>query len=320
MNRIWAIAKNTFTEVVRMPAYAIVLAAALALIALAPSFTMFTLSENTKLVKEMGLATVQLAGLLIAALSASASVSREIESRTATTVLSKPVGRIEFILGKYLGLVLALGVAFCLLTITLLLAGRHGTLDTVRDKYDWPVIVLGTLALGLAVLTALVGNYFFGWHFGATAVWAAVPLFALAIFAVCFVGPGWSAHPFGARMDPQLVLASLLVLLAIVVITAVALAVSTRLKVVGTLVVCAAVLIVGLLSDYMFGTAAHTNIAARIAYAVVPNFQHFWAGDAVIGATPIPFHYVLRALAYAALYSFGALALALFLFQDRELA
>jgi len=320
MNRVWAIAKNTFTEVVRTPAYGIVLAVALALLALAPAFTMFTMSENTKLVKEMGLATVQLAGLLLAALSASASVSREIESRTATTVLSKPVGRLEFMLGKYAGLLLALLVAFFLLTVTLLLAGRHGTLDTVRDTYDWPVVVLGIIALALALVVGFIGNYFFGWHFGATAVWAAMPLFGLAIFAVCFVGPDWSGQSFGARMDPQLVLGSLLVLFAIVVITALALAASTRLKAVGTLGVCAAVLVVGLLSDYMFGSAADTNIVARIAYVLVPNFQHFWAGDAIIGATPIPLRYVAGAFAYAALYSFGAFVLALALFQDRELA
>jgi len=320
MNRVWAIAKNTFTEVIRMPAYSIVLGIALALLALAPAFTMFTMSESTKLVKEMGLATVQLAGLLIAALAASASVSREIESRTATTVLSKPVGRIEFVLGKFAGLMLALLVASFLLTVTLLLAGRHGTLDTVRDKYDMPVIVLGALALVLALMVAFIGNYFFGWHFGATAVWAGMPLFALAFFAICFVAPDWSAQAFGSRMDPQLVLGSLLVLFAIMVLTAIALAVSTRLKVVGTLVVCAAVLVVGLLSDYVFGSAAHTNILARIAYVIVPNFQHFWAGDAVISAMQIPVRYVLYALAYAALYSVAALLLALCLFQDRELA
>jgi hypothetical protein len=219
------------------------------------------------------------------------------------------------------GLVLALAVAFFVLTVALLLAGRHGTLDTVRDKYDWPVVVLGAVALGLAIVVGFMGNYFFGWHFGATCVWAAVPLFGLAIFAICFVGPDWSAHAFGSRMDPQLILGAVLILFAIMLITAVALAASTWLKVVGTLVVCAAVLLVGLLSDYMFGTAARDgNVPARIAYALVPNFQHFWAGDAVIGATPIPLRYVADAFAYAALYSLGALSLALFLFQDRELA
>ncbi len=321
MNRIWAVGKNTFTEVIRMPAYSIVLAIGLGLIALSPSFTMFSLSESTKLVKEMGLATVQLTGLLIAALAASASVSREIDSRTATTVLSKPVGRLEFILGKYVGLVLALAVAFLLLTVTVLLAGRHGTLDTVRDKYDAPVLVLGLTALVVALVIGFVGNYFLGWHFGATCVWAAVPLFPLALFAICFVAPDWSRHAFGSRMDPQLIVGSILVLFAIMVVTAVALAASTRLKVVGTLVVCSAVLVVGLLSDYMFGAAAlEGNVFARVGHALVANFQHFWVGDAVISATPVPISYVLRALAYAALYSFGALAFALFLFEDRELA
>jgi len=311
MNRIWAIGKNTFTEVIRMPAYSIVLAIGLGLIALSPSFTMYSLSEGAKLVKEMGLATVQLTGLLIAALSAAASVSREIDSRTATTVLSKPVGRLEFVLGKYIGLALALAVAFLLLTVTVLLAGRHGTLDTVRDKYDLPVVVLGLTALGVALGIGFVGNYFLGWHFGATCVWAAVLLFPLALFAVCFVGPDWSRHAFGSRMDPQLIVGSILVLFAIMVVTAVALAASTRLKVVGTLVVCAAVLVVGLLSDYMFGGAAEEgNVFARIGYALVVNFQHFWVGDAVISATPVPIGYVLEAFAYAALYSLGALALA----------
>ncbi|MBN1917891.1 MAG: ABC transporter permease subunit [Verrucomicrobia bacterium] len=324
MNRIWAIGRNTLTEVMRMPAYAIVLAVGVCLIALSPWFTMFSLGHNTKIVKEMGLATVQLAGLLIAALSASASVSREIESRTATTVLSKPVGRIEFILGKYAGLVMALGVAFFVLTVVLLLAGRHGTLDTVRETYDWPIVVLGVLALVLVLTMGFVGNYFLGWHFGATCVWTAVPLFGLTIFAVSFVDKNWHAQPFGARMDAQLVIGAVLILFAIMVITAVALAASTRLKVVGTLLVCVLVLMAGLLSDYFFKQAAVrpgvAGWAAWIAHALLPNFQHFWVGDAIIGERTVPLGYPLMALAYAALYSVGALAFALMLFQERELA
>lgn len=312
------------TEVVRMPAYAIVLAVALCLIALSPWFTMFSLGNNTKIVKEMGLATVQLAGLLIAALSASASVSREIESRTATTVLSKPVGRLEFILGKYVGLVMALGVAFFLLTVTLLLAGRHGTLDTVRDTYDWPIVVLGVLALVLALAAGFVGNYFLGWHFGATCVWAAVPLFGLALFAICFVDKNWLPQAFGARFDPQLIIGSVLILFAIMVITAVALAASTRLKIVGTLLVCVLVLLAGLLSDYFLKEAATKHgVGAWLAWAahsVLPNFQHFWVGDAIIRETAVPLRYALIALGYAALYSAGALSFALMLFQERELA
>jgi hypothetical protein len=104
------------------------------------------------------------------------------------------------------------------------------------------------------------------------------------------------------------------------VITAIALAASTRLKVVGTLAVCTTVLVVGLLSDYMFRAAADTNIAARIAYVLVPNFLHFWAGDAVMSQIAIPLRYVLDAFLYAAAYAVAALSIALFLFQDRELA
>src|SRR5205823_4854730 len=48
-----------------------------------------------------------LAAVLFGALAASLSISEEIEGRTAVTVMSKPLSRRQFLLGKYLGILLA---------------------------------------------------------------------------------------------------------------------------------------------------------------------------------------------------------------------
>ncbi len=59
---------------------------------------------------------------------------------------------------------------------------------------------------------------------------------------------------------------------------------------------------------------------ARVAYAVVPNWQLFWVADALQGTDSIPTSYVARAFAYTGSYLVAVLALALLLFQDRELS
>lgn len=59
---------------------------------------------------------------------------------------------------------------------------------------------------------------------------------------------------------------------------------------------------------------------ARVAYTIVPNWQLFWMADALTGTKTIPTGYVLRAFAYMACYLAAALALALLLFENRELS
>lgn len=62
------------------------------------------------------------------------------------------------------------------------------------------------------------------------------------------------------------------------------------------------------------------SVWARVVYTVIPNWQLFWMADALQGTKTIPTAYLGRALAYMACYLVAALALALFLFEDRELS
>src|SRR5512136_504812 len=110
MRQFITIASNAFMELVRQPVFLLLLTtSAVFIIFLATPFY-FAFGDEPKLVKNSALAVMLFAGLLGAVLSASASLARELRTGTALAVLSKPVGRAQFLLAKYGGLVVALAV------------------------------------------------------------------------------------------------------------------------------------------------------------------------------------------------------------------
>ncbi len=65
----------------------------------------FSLGDDIKMLKDCGLATILVSGLLLAVWTASTGISEEIEGKTAITLLSKPINRRQFVVGKFLGIV-----------------------------------------------------------------------------------------------------------------------------------------------------------------------------------------------------------------------
>jgi hypothetical protein len=78
---LYSIAKNTFVETLRQPIYAVIIVIAILLFILAPSVSMYTLDEDVKLLRELGLSTLFLAGLFIAVFSAPGAITEEIDPR-----------------------------------------------------------------------------------------------------------------------------------------------------------------------------------------------------------------------------------------------
>src|ERR1700743_441961 len=91
----------TLKEAVRQPVFPLVVVLAVLATLINTYVPFFTLGEDVKMLKDCGLATILIAGLLLATWTASVSIAEEIEGKTAMTLLSKPVNRIQFILGKY---------------------------------------------------------------------------------------------------------------------------------------------------------------------------------------------------------------------------
>ena len=320
MRQFITITSNAFMELVRQPVFLLLMTgSALFEIFLATPYY-FAFGDEPKLVKNSVLAVMLLTGLFGAVLSASASLAREIRAGTALAVLSKPVGRAQFLLAKYAGLVGALTVLTYVNLVAALVAGRMAF-----DAYggtDLPAV--GIFAAGVAAAFALGGfsNFFLRRPFVSDAVFALVFMVTLAAFVIFqFTTQKQSAYEMAA-VDWRMVPAAVLILFALWILAALALACSTRFEMIPTLTICSAFFLVGLMSDYFFGRPAEKGVWwGTVLYTVIPNWQNFWLADALdSGASTFHWGYVSKAFAYVVCYVGAALALAVALFEDRELS
>src|ERR1700748_1640119 len=110
MRQFVTIAINAFMELVRQPVFLLLMTGAAVFEIFLATPYYFAFGDEPKLVKNSVLAVMLLAGLFGAVLSASASLPREIRIGTALVVLSKPVSRAQFLVAKYVGLMMALAV------------------------------------------------------------------------------------------------------------------------------------------------------------------------------------------------------------------
>ena len=280
MRQFRNIAVNAFMELVRQPIFLLLLTGSVLFeIFLAVPYY-FAFGDEMKLVKTSTLAVMLLAGLFGAVLSASASLAREIHTGTALAVLSKPVGRAQFLLAKYTGLAAGLTLLAYVNLVGVMLASwmafdAYGSTD---------VVALSIFGGALALAYALAGfsNYFLRRPFVSDAVFTVVVMVTLAAFIVLHFTHHEQTLGQAAKVDWRLVPAGLLILFAFWILAAVALACSTRLDMIATLAVCSAVFLIGLMSDYLFGLpASHGNWWASTLYSIVPNWQLFWLADAL---------------------------------------
>jgi len=114
MHRTLVILRHTFWDSVVQPIYPVLLIFGAAILAVFGVLPFFTLGEDTKMYKSVGLDVIMLLVLLSTLFATSKSIFEEIEDRTMLTLMSKPLKRWEVVLGKYLGIVTAalVGVAF----------------------------------------------------------------------------------------------------------------------------------------------------------------------------------------------------------------
>jgi len=112
MMRSLAIARNTFREAVRDKVFLIVGIFGLVLVASSVIMSPLTVGAREKIVADMGLSSVSIFSLLVILLVGSGMVHKEIDKRTIMVILSKPVSRLEYMLGKFLGLSATLAVMF----------------------------------------------------------------------------------------------------------------------------------------------------------------------------------------------------------------
>ncbi len=149
--RIWAIALNTYREAIRQKIlYALVLFTVVLIL-----FSLFlgqlTLGADTKIIKDMGLASIMILGAIMSIFIGVGLVFKEIERKTIYTLLSKPVSRPEFILGKFFGLSMTIGLEVISMTVLLFLI-----LSFYKEPLDFNLIKAVILIfVELCVVTAV---------------------------------------------------------------------------------------------------------------------------------------------------------------------
>tara|TARA_Y100000588_G_scaffold355776_1_gene411332 strand:+ start:7067 stop:8914 length:1848 start_codon:yes stop_codon:yes gene_type:complete len=190
MRQIPTIARNAFMELVRQPVFLVLftLSALICLgLASVPYFG-FGFSDrpneeyDLKLVENGALSVMLLSGLFAAVICASTSVAEEIRTGTALAVLSKPVSRVQFIVGKYLGLAGALGVVTYANLVAILLASR-GAFDAYGRPDSFGTLLF-VVFIGLGYLVAGFLNYFLNKQFVPWAVFLTLGFMTAAFLVI----------------------------------------------------------------------------------------------------------------------------------------
>ncbi len=156
--RIGAIALLAFQESIRDRILYGLLVFAFGMIASASLLTSLAVGGEAKIVKDLGLTAISLVGLLRAVFLGVGMVSREIERRTIYAVMSRPVRRVEFVVGKFLGLGLTLFV-----NVALMAAGLLGLARLLEGSWSLellPAILLAYVELLLVTAIAVFFSTF----------------------------------------------------------------------------------------------------------------------------------------------------------------
>jgi ABC-type transport system involved in multi-copper enzyme maturation permease subunit len=176
-SRLSAITLNTFREAVRDRVLYNLIVFVLLLVACAPLFGQISIGLERLILVNVGLSAISLFGVIIAILIGIGLVSKEIEKKTLYTILSRPVRRWEFIVGKYFGLLMTLVVNTALMTVGLYVA----LLITARSLHRADALLLAAIYciilqfMIMVALTLLFSSF-------STPIFSAI--FAFALFVI----------------------------------------------------------------------------------------------------------------------------------------
>jgi len=126
-----SIIQNTFKETIRDKILYNLLIFAIGLIIVSVIVSQWSLGQEVKILKDFGLSVMSFFGLLMAIFIGIGLVHKEIEKKTIYPILSKPLSRVNFLLGKYFGLLFTLFINFIIMVVVLYL-----TLYLFENSFD----------------------------------------------------------------------------------------------------------------------------------------------------------------------------------------
>jgi ABC-type transport system involved in multi-copper enzyme maturation permease subunit len=315
-----AVAYAAYREACRQPMFWLITLGGVLLTWLSVCIPYFTFGDDYKMMKQIGFDIAMLAAILFGVLSASMSISEEIEGRTAVTLMSKPVNRRQFLIGKYVGIILACLILTLFLGWNLTYALRAvREFDQINNDPD-PVDPYAPLSKVVDPMTFQAQR-------------SVVPLFETPVpsspgKAVARGAGLWFSDVTAHTLGQMLGFGKVMILVAI------AAALATRLSFVVNIVLCLLIYFLGHLAPVVVrvtesasGAAVGAGLVAflgRLFDVLLPALEFFNMGPAIIREAPLDLWqfggYVLTVLGYSVLYTAIALIVGLLLFEDRDLA
>ena len=149
--KIRAVALNTFKEAIRDRILYLLLFFTVVSLILSRLLSLLTVGDKTKIIMDAGLSSLSIFGVLMAILMGTGLVYKEIDKKTVYTLLSKPINRNQFILGKFLGLIMTLFIMLAVMTaiFIIIILLHSGTIN-------WKLFVsLGFVFLELCLITSV---------------------------------------------------------------------------------------------------------------------------------------------------------------------
>lgn len=173
MSKILLIAHNTFREAIRNKVLYSILLFAILLVAISAFFGSVSIGSQERVIKDFGLFSLSFFGTIITILSGTTLLNKEIKQKTIYNILSKPLPRWQFILGKHLGL--SATVSILVLAMGL---GLIGFVACFEGQVDWllfqalyfivlEVIVVAAIAIffsSVVITTTLTGIFTLGFY------------------------------------------------------------------------------------------------------------------------------------------------------------
>jgi Cu-processing system permease protein len=149
--RIWAIGCNTLREAIRNKLLYTLLFFAVALIGTGLIISSISYVEHSKILQDVGLASIRIFSVGIAIFVGVGLIHGEVYRRTIYTILSKPVSRAEFLVGKYVGLVMTIWLQLAIMTLAFVLVSL-----LAGAPLDWGhASALVLIAMELAIIVAV---------------------------------------------------------------------------------------------------------------------------------------------------------------------
>lgn len=129
--RVWAVSLNTIREALRNRVLAVLALFAVGLMGFSIVLGQLSLHEEVRVIKDIGLAGISVVGIVIALFLGVNLLSKELDRKTVYFVIPKPLHRWEFLLGKFVGLVVTLALLVVAMALVLVLVvglegGHHG--------------------------------------------------------------------------------------------------------------------------------------------------------------------------------------------------